>query len=598
MQETPRFDDSPTDGGPHSSAHALVRLLSRRYLLVLVAVAVLVIVDQAIIQPSLMRLNIYAPAINVAGRQRMLSQKVTKASLALAAQVGEAQHAARRAELSEALRQWTAAHRGLLAGDPQLGLEPIEEPRTVAALRALEPSLDAIRRAAEQLARGDAIEPAAADASSAGAAAQEDTASQEGTAADHAISAGHHAEGDTAAAGDITQSKPPATMADDTADATAACLASILDEETRFLRGMEQVVAMLEASSRRQVAFLRSCGLAVMVIVLGLLVAVYFFVLDPATRLIRQQIGELAERESRHRLLAHMLAEARDELESRVAARTAELSTANAALERKIAERQAAVSRMRELSGQLAHASRVTALGQLATGLAHEINQPLATVTNYADTAELLLEREPVDVEQLRRVAAESKQAALRAGAIVRRMRQFVRRGTGPSSRVEVSDLVREVSELCRPQLDEASVQLRLETATQPTTVEADALEIQQVLVNLVQNAVQALADCPRARRCVRLRTHVDAGDVYVEVADTGPGFSGPGAQEAFAPFFTTKPDGLGMGLAISRTILERYQGRLWGRNRPEGGALVGFSLPLATAHDAQRSNHADCICR
>lgn len=527
------------DGYSRADASSLVRLLARRYLLVLVAVAVLFIVDQAIIQPLLVGLNFYAPAINVAGRQRMLSQKVTKEALALATGGTEAATTARRAELVSTIEQWAAAHRALLEGDRLLGLQPVDAPNITAALRELEPSLAAITVAAKKIAG-------------------------------------------------------PETSASE----SSAPLAEMLNQEPKFLRGMERVVAMLEESAGRRVAFLRLCGLAAMAIVLGLLVAVYFFVLRPATNLIRGQVGQLAKSEARYRLFAGLLGEARDELELRVEQRTQELRAANTALQREISERQIAETRMRELSAELAQASRVTALGQMATGLAHEINHPLATITNYSETVELLLGRETVDVDQIRHATAQVKQAALRAGGIVRRMRNFVRPGATQVSRVELADLVREVCDLCRPQLEQMNVQLAVEIAPGPTSIAADAVEIQQVLVNLVQNATQALDARPRDQRTLRIRTFAQADEVHVEVVDSGPGFPGDCIANSFAPFFSTKPDGLGMGLAISRTILERYQGRIWGENPTEGGALVRFCLPNATAHDADPSPRTHCLCR
>ncbi|MEX2113006.1 MAG: ATP-binding protein [Pirellulales bacterium] len=537
QSQIPAIEASP-DGDSGINAGSLVRSLSRRYLFVLIAVAVLVVIDQAIIQPLLIELNHYAPAINVAGRQRMLSQRITKEALALAASNDETTKAARRAELNRAVDQWTAANRALLEGNRTLGLDPIDAPHVASALRELEPSLSTITSAARKL-----VQPA--------------------TATDGLVP-----------------------------------LAEILQQEPIFLQGMERVVAMLEASAGRRVALLRLCGLAAMAAVLGLLVAVYFIVLRPATVVIRGQVGQLAESEARSRRIAGLLGEARDELESRVARRTLELSTANLALEREMSERQTAEARMRELSAQLAQASRVTALGQLATGLAHEINHPLATITNYAETVELSLGDEPVDIERARKVVDQIKQAALRAGRIVHRMRNFVRPGTTHVSRVELADLVREVCDLCRPQLEQMNVQLTVAIAPGSSWISADAVEIQQVLVNLVQNAMQALATCPRELRTLQIRTSSGGDEVRVELLDSGPGFPADCVDSSFAAFFSSKADGLGMGLAISRAILERYQGRIWAENPAEGGALVRFCLPISPAHDAESRTHTHCLCR
>jgi two-component system, LuxR family, sensor kinase FixL len=539
-----RSADGPrTASERRSGAVLLVHSLSRRYLFVLLAVALLVMVDQAIIQPQLVRLNFYAPAINVAGRQRMLSQNITKHALALATRPGGDEASVRREQLLIAIDEWTAAHQGLLDGSRSLGLEPIADAHIAAALQALEPKLDAIRSAANQIATARAA----------------------------------------------SEISPPTT---------SAALETVLSEEPRYLEGMERVVGMLEASAGRQVDFLRWCGVAAMLAIFGLLVGMYFVVLRPALNLIRAQIGSLADSESQHRVMAELLAEARDDLEARVEVRTRELVATNRALQHEIAEREAAEKRMRELSVELAHASRVTALGQFATGLAHEINQPLASIANYADMLEVSADNGTLDAGQTRSTVAQLKQAALRAGRIVRRMRNFVRPTSGKGIVLELNELVREVCDLCRPQLEQADVRLSTDLAAGATFVTAEALEIQQVLVNLVQNAVQALAESPRAQREIKIRTCVASASAFVEVTDTGPGFPPGAAEDAFAPFFTSKPEGLGMGLAISRTILDRYQGRLWGHNRDTGGATVAFCLPLVATNESQAGSSPDCICR
>ncbi len=534
---------SPADVPPGDPL-ALVRLLSRRYLLALLAVALLVVIDEAIIQPQLVRLNLYAPAINVAGRQRMLSQKITKNALALATHAGDMKRANRREQLLVAIDEWSAAHQGLLEGSAALGLEPVADDRIASALRALEPELRAIQSAAGQIA---------------------------GSAPN-------------------TDSRPDA--------AGVAALDTVLAEEPLYLDGMERVVGMLEASAGRQVDFLRWCGVAAMLAVLGLLIGVYFVVVQPALNVIRQQIAKLTESESRHRVMAGLLGQARDELETRSPERTGELVETNRALEHEIAEREAAEKRMRELSAALAHASRVTALGQLATGLAHEINQPLASIANYADVLELSAENGTLEAAQASSTITQLKRAALRAGQIVRSMRNFVRAGNGQGTLVELNDLVREVCDLCRPQFEQANVQLAACLSSDATSVIAGPLEIQQVLVNLVQNAAQALAEGPPEKRQIDIRTYAARGRVFVEVADTGPGFPSGSAEDSFAPFFSTRPEGLGMGLAISRTILDRFQGRLWGKNRDSGGAIVCFSLPQPPLHESQATQSANCLCR
>lgn len=543
--------DLPTETGvaamsadASALAERLIRPLANRYLFVLAAIAALIVTDQAVIQPQLMRLNFYAPTINVAGRQRMLSQKLCKEALALELQTEAPARRRLRGELLATLERWTAAHQGLLEGSPELHLQPIQAPQIVAVFHELAPHFLAMRRAAAALAADERL------------------------------------------------------FAEDGAGAKGReRVRAILKHEPDYLRGMERAVSLLESASQSQIAWLRAGALSAMMLALVLLGGVYFSVLRPATRLIRQQLAQLAASDRCHRALAGLLRDARDQLELRVSQRTSELVAANAALQHEMRERERAEQRMQRLSAELAHASRVTALGQLATGLAHEINQPLAAIVNYAGTCELLMEQELPASDKARQAVAEMKQAASRAGAIVRRMRNFVRPGAAQISYEELNDLAREVLELCRAELRRANVELSLDLAAAATPVYVDALQIQQVLVNLIQNAIQAMHACSPAERRLRLQTLVDAEEVQVDVADSGPGFGSEADQDPFAPFFTTKPDGLGMGLSISRSIIEQHQGRIWADRGAARGATVSFRLPLS--HIPKRSDElpADCVC-
>ncbi len=511
----------PSQSDAKITAAVAVRPLARRYLAVLVAVAGLVLLDQAILQPLLLQLNFSAPAINLAGRQRMLSQKISKEALALELSSAGADREARAGTLHESLDQWTAAHQALVAGDAARGVRPASGP-IAEALREVEPAQEDIRAAASQL----IATPQASNPEAAG---------------------------------------------------------TILAREPEFLAGMEHVVSLLEQSARARVALLRVCGAIAMLSIIVLLACVYFIVLRPAAEVIHRQV--------------ELLREARDDLERRVQARTRELSAANEALEREMTEREAAELRMRALSAELAHASRVNSLGQLATGLAHEINQPLATVANYAGTLELLLEQSTPPPTESLSLVAQIKQAALRAGTIVRRMRNFVRRGEVQAAHVDLNLLVGEVLELCRPELVSGEVRLTVELASAPALVSADAVQIQQVLVNLVQNAIQAMHAVPPSSRTLFVRLALDPRDITIEVADSGSGLPAAILASGFAPFQSSKQDGLGLGLAISHTIIEQHQGRIWCTNREQGGAVVSFSLPRLDQHDLAAEQHSHCVC-
>lgn len=520
---------------PVEPATLLVQRWSRCYLIALGGVAVLVALHQLVVQPMLLGLSIYPPKINLAGRQRMLSQKIVKEALALATLPAEESFAARRAQLLDDLQQWSRVHRQLSDAE---GMVARDRNPIAAALRELDAPLDDVVSAATVL----ALEP------------DPDVQDRE--------------------------------------------LQFLLEREARFLTGMEKVVALLERAAERELWWLRVSGLAIMGGVFVLLGGAYFLVLDPATRLIRLQFLKLSASEREQRQLTARLAQARDELEERVEERTQELRTANAALASEIEERKALEQRMQELGTQLAHAARITALGQLATGLAHEINQPLASIVTFADTAELLLDSPENQREALRGPLAQIKQSALRAGAIVRRMRSFVRRGSSQVARVDLNALVREVCDLCRPQLDQGRVQLSLDFEPGRLEVEVDPIEIQQVLVNVVQNAVQALAEKAPDDRRISISTSLVELEVRIEIADNGPGFAAANIEDSLAPFFTTKADGLGMGLAISRSLLERYRGELRAENRSEGGARVVLTIPLLAWHEVETGVPAHSLCR
>lgn len=541
----PKIGAAEMSADASALAEKLVRPLANRYLFVLATIAALIVTDQAVIQPQLVRLNLYAPAINVAGRQRMLSQKLCKEALAIELETAAPARGQLRGQLTGTLERWSTAHRALLAGSRELNLQPIRAPEIVAALGELEPHFLAMKQGAAALAGDERL---------------------------------------------LNDDRLPSE------EQSPRLVRTILRHEPDYLRGMERTVSLLEAASQAQVAWLRGGALIAMTLALALLGGVYFIVLRPATRLIRRQVQQLAASDRCHRALAGLLREARDQLELRVAQRTSELIAANASLQHEMHQRERAEQRMRRLSGELAHASRVNALGQLATGLAHEINQPLAAIVNYCGTCELLLEQELPGNGKAREAVSEMKRAASRAGAIVRRMRNFVRPGAAQASCVELNDLTREVIELCQSELRRNSVELSLELTAKATPVCVDALQVQQVLVNLIQNAIQAMLALPPAERRLRVRTTIDCEQVQAEVADSGPGFAAQ-EQDPFAPFFTTKADGLGMGLAISRSIIEQHQGRIWAEPPAARGATVCFRLPLHNTPKISDELSADCVC-
>jgi two-component system sensor kinase FixL len=249
---------------------------------------------------------------------------------------------------------------------------------------------------------------------------------------------------------------------------------------------------------------------------------------------------------------------------------------------RDLSERREAEARLQDLQSELAHMSRLTAMGEMATALAHELNQPLAAITNYLRGSQRLLEKgDPAETPRLADALAKAGDQALRAGEVVRRLRGFVGRGETERRLEKVSDLVEAASALALVGVEASGVCVRLELDPRADLVLADRVQIQQVLVNLLRNAVEAMRGAAAAE--LRVRTAAGAeGFVAISVTDTGPGVSDAIQDRLFEPFMTTKKDGMGVGLSICRTIVEAHGGTIWARNDEGAGATFAFTLPLA----------------
>jgi two-component system sensor kinase FixL len=264
-------------------------------------------------------------------------------------------------------------------------------------------------------------------------------------------------------------------------------------------------------------------------------------------------------------------------------------------------ERELTEASTRRLAAQLAHAERVWTMGHLASGLAHELNQPLATIANYSEACDVELGSSERDTrtERLRKYVDSTKQAALRAGKIVRRMRNFVQPNATSKVRMELSSLIHEVVELCRIEAEQLGSYIALEFDDERAEVVVDSIQIQQVLVNLVQNALQAMHDSPPGRKRIEIRSINLADDQFVQIAviDCGPGFCAVEADQMFEPFHTTKSDGLGIGLSICRAIVEDHGGHIWADSTPGGGATVSFTLPLSQSDVARGRIQSECVC-
>lgn len=249
-----------------------------------------------------------------------------------------------------------------------------------------------------------------------------------------------------------------------------------------------------------------------------------------------------------------------------------------------ITARRRAEQELRQHQEELAHVARLNTMGEMATGLAHEINQPLTAITSFCSVGERALdETETIDAELFRELFQEMKTQAFRASEIIRRLRELVDKRTPVRSRVDVVEPIREVLHLLDSDLRQRDV--RVEQTTEPSipAVWIDRIQIQQVLVNLILNAVDAMSETPRKQRSLEITaSRKDDNSIEVSVRDTGKGVFIDSDDQVFDAFFSTKHEGMGMGLAISRTIIESHRGRLWWTPNSDRGATFHFTLPIA----------------
>lgn len=249
---------------------------------------------------------------------------------------------------------------------------------------------------------------------------------------------------------------------------------------------------------------------------------------------------------------------------------------------RDITQRQRNEARIEELRSELVHAARVSAMGTMASTLAHELNQPLTAITNYMEAIrDLLTSPAEGELPMLRDALGEAAGEALRAGQIVRRLREFVARGEVEKSVEDLAELIRDASQLGLIGASERGVAVHLDVDAAATPVLVDRVQMQQVLINLIRNALEAMLSAPV--RQLEIRTAADApGFVRVSVADTGPGVAPAIAEKLFGAFNSSKQGGMGLGLSICRTIVEANGGRIWMEPREGGGSIFHFTLMRA----------------
>jgi len=248
---------------------------------------------------------------------------------------------------------------------------------------------------------------------------------------------------------------------------------------------------------------------------------------------------------------------------------------------RDISERKQAEARLRETELELARVSRLTTMGELSASIAHEVNQPLAAVTNNANACLRLLADHNLDPEVLRCALKEMVADSTRASAVIARIRAFIKKAPTEKTEVDINELIQEVLALARHKLQENRVSLERQLTKALPLVMADRVQLQQVLVNLLMNAIEAMSAVTNRPRLLWVQSQLDeSGNILVAIRDSGTGLSFE-ADALFTPFVTTKADGLGMGLPISRSLIEGHGGHLWSEPNVPHGAAFSFTLPI-----------------
>ena len=249
-----------------------------------------------------------------------------------------------------------------------------------------------------------------------------------------------------------------------------------------------------------------------------------------------------------------------------------------------ITERKRAEEALQESQAKLAHVTRVTALGELAASIAHEIKQPLAAIVADANACLNWLAADRADVDKVREALADIVKDGDRAAEVINRIRALLSRSSVAHEPCDLAGVIREVHPLVRPELGRHGITVEMSLAAAVPAVMGDRIQLQQVLLNLMMNAAEAVREVPPPRRRLVVRSTVEDRDdgpwAVVAVEDAGVGFREEEAASLFEAFYTTKPGGLGMGLAISRSIIDGHRGRLWATANPDHGATFHFALP------------------
>jgi signal transduction histidine kinase len=284
-------------------------------------------------------------------------------------------------------------------------------------------------------------------------------------------------------------------------------------------------------------------------------------------------VGSLSAAE---RSAIRSLRRARDDLRKTVQ----ELQSTNEALQAESLERKHAEEARREAQAELERVSRVTTMGELTASLAHEVNQPIAAAVTNANTCLRWLTRDHPDVEEARAAAMRIVKDGTRAAEIVKRIRQLFKKSAPQRELVDLNEAIREMIVLSRSEATRHNITVRMELAVDLPGIMGDRVQLQQVLMNLMVNGIDAMKEVDGTRELALKSQRTEKEEVLVSVSDTGAGLPPQQTDQIFNAFFTTKPHGTGMGLRISRSIVESHGGRLWAGNNSPRGASFHFALP------------------